>query len=72
MNLNVLIIEALQFKSHPSHLSVDQALQWIKYLQPKQAILTHMDRSLDYNEVINYLPPHVKPAYQGLIFEADA
>ncbi|WP_455482518.1 MBL fold metallo-hydrolase [Bartonella sp. B35(2025)] len=69
MNLDVLIIEALQFESHPSHLSVDQALEWIKYLKPKQAILTHMDRSLDYNEAVNYLPPHVKPAYQGLIFE---
>ncbi|BBL53405.1 phosphoribosyl 1,2-cyclic phosphodiesterase [Bartonella quintana] len=69
MNLEVLIIEALQFESHPSHLSVDQALQWIKYLKPKQAILTHMDRSLDYNEVINYVPAYVKPAYQGLTFE---
>ncbi|WP_336279277.1 MBL fold metallo-hydrolase [Bartonella sp. CB175] len=69
MNLDVLIIEALQFESHASHLSVDQALQWIKYLKPKQAILTHMDRSLDYNELINYIPPHIKPAYQGLTFE---
>ncbi|CAF26099.1 MBL fold metallo-hydrolase [Bartonella quintana] len=71
MNLEVLIIEALQFESHPSHLSVDQALQWIKYLKPKQAILTHMDRSLDYNEVINYVPAYVKPAYQGLTFETN-
>ncbi|KEC55092.1 MBL fold metallo-hydrolase [Bartonella koehlerae] len=72
MNLDVLIIEALQFKSHPSHLSVDQALQWIKYLKSQKAILTHMDRSLDYNEVINYLPSHIKPAYQGLVFETEA
>ncbi|UNE53420.1 MBL fold metallo-hydrolase [Bartonella machadoae] len=72
MNLDVLIIEALQFGSHPSHFSVDQALQWIKYLKPKQAILTHMDRSLDYNKLLNYIPSYVKPAYQGLIFETDA
>ncbi|WP_455480026.1 MBL fold metallo-hydrolase [Bartonella sp. B23] len=71
MNLDVLIIEALQFESHPSHFSVDQALHWIKHLKPKRAILTHMDRSLDYNEVLNYVPSHVKPAYQGLIFETD-
>ncbi|WP_455477555.1 MBL fold metallo-hydrolase [Bartonella sp. B41] len=71
MNLDVLIIEALQFESHASHLSVDQALKWIKYLKPKQAILTHMDRFLDYDEVINYVPSYVKPGYQGLIFETD-
>lgn len=71
MDLDVLIIEALQFKSHPSHFSVDQALQWIEYLMPKQAILTHMDRSLDYNKVINYVPSYVKPAYQGFTFETD-
>ncbi|MBX4335749.1 MBL fold metallo-hydrolase [Bartonella raoultii] len=71
MNLDVLIIEALQFETHPSHLSVDQALQWIEYLKPKKALLTHMDRSLDYNKVINYVPSYVKPAYQGLTFEID-
>ncbi|WP_336276807.1 MBL fold metallo-hydrolase [Bartonella sp. CB178] len=69
MNLDVLIIEALQFEPHPSHLSVDQALQWIEYLKPKRAILTHMDRSLDYAKVESYTPSHVKPAYQGLIFD---
>lgn len=72
MNLDVLIIEALQFETHPSHLSVDQALEWIEYLKPKQAILTHMDRSLDHDKIVNYIPSHVKPAYQGLIFETNA
>ncbi|AGF74528.1 PhnP protein [Bartonella australis AUST/NH1] len=71
MNLDVLIIGALQFKPHLSHFSVDQALHWIEYLKPKQAILTHMDDSLDYNDVVNYVPSHVKPAYQGLILETN-
>ncbi|WP_019223326.1 MBL fold metallo-hydrolase [Bartonella rattaustraliani] len=71
MGLDVLIIEALQFEVHPNHFCVDQALEWIKYLNPKQAILTHMDRSLDYDKVVNYVPSYVKPAYQGLIFETD-
>ncbi|KEG19689.1 MBL fold metallo-hydrolase [Bartonella bacilliformis] len=72
MNLDVLIIDALQFKPHPSHFSVDQALYWINYLKPKRAILTHMDNSLDYNDVIKYVPPHIEPAYQGLNFEIEA
>ncbi|AQX30683.1 MBL fold metallo-hydrolase [Bartonella schoenbuchensis] len=71
MDLDVLIIDSLQFKPHPSHFSVDQALHWIKYLKPKRAILTHMDNSLDYNDVLNYVPPNVEPAYQGLTFETN-
>ncbi|MCZ2328262.1 MBL fold metallo-hydrolase [Bartonella sp. F02] len=71
MNLDVLIIDALQFQPQPNHFSVDQALHWIKYLKPKQAILTHMDSSLDYNDLLNYVPPYVKPAYQGLTFETN-
>ncbi|WP_102830238.1 MBL fold metallo-hydrolase [Bartonella bovis] len=68
-NLDVLIIDSLQFKPHSSHFSVDQALHWIEYLKPKRAILTHMDNSLDYNDVLNYVPLNVEPAYQGLTFE---
>ncbi|ALE03782.1 MBL fold metallo-hydrolase [Bartonella ancashensis] len=71
MNLDVLIIDALQFKPHVSHFSVDQALHWINYLKPKKAILTHMDNSLDYDEVMKYVPSNVEPAYQGLTFETD-
>ncbi|MCZ2204267.1 MBL fold metallo-hydrolase [Bartonella sp. A05] len=72
MNLDVLIIDALQFKPHSSHFSVDQALHWIEYLKPKRAILTHMSGSLDYDDVVNYVPSHVEPAYQGLTFETRA
>ncbi|EJF90204.1 MBL fold metallo-hydrolase [Bartonella melophagi] len=71
MDLDVLIIDSLQFKPHPSHFSVDQALHWINYLKPKRAILTHMDNSLDYNDVLNYVPPNVEPAYQGLTFKTN-
>lgn len=71
INLDVLIIDALQFKPHSSHFSVDQALHWIEHLKPKRAILTHMSCSLDYDYVLNYVPPHVEPAYQGLTFEMD-
>lgn len=68
-NLDVLIIDALQFKPHISHFSIEQALYWIEYLKPKRAILTHMDASLDYDHVLSSVPKHVEPAYQGLVFE---
>ncbi|WP_244618041.1 MBL fold metallo-hydrolase [Rhizobium sp. RU35A] len=71
-SLDVLIIDALQYRPHPSHLSLEQALDWIERLKPKRAILTHMHIPLDYQTVMAETPAHVEPAYDGLSFELDA
>ena len=70
-DLGVLIIDALQYKYHPSHLSLEQALGWIDRLAPKRAILTHMHTPLDYEVVMRNTPAHVEPAFDGLSFEVD-
>ncbi|MCX8997658.1 MBL fold metallo-hydrolase [Rhizobiaceae bacterium BDR2-2] len=64
--LDLLIIDALQYKRHPSHLSLEQALEWIERLAPQRAVLTHMHTPLDYETVMGETPPHVEPAYDGL------
>lgn len=69
--LDMLIIDALQYTRHPSHLSVKQALDWITRLDAKRAILTHMHIPLDYQTVMDETPDHVEPAYDGLSFEID-
>jgi phosphoribosyl 1,2-cyclic phosphate phosphodiesterase len=67
--LDVWIVDALRPRPHPSHLSVGQALQWIDRFQPKRAILTHMHGDLDYETLRKELPPHVEPAYDGMVIE---
>jgi phosphoribosyl 1,2-cyclic phosphate phosphodiesterase len=69
--LDTLIIDSLQYKPHPSHLSVDQALWWIEKLDPKRAYLTHMHVPLDYETVANETPERVEPCYDGLTFEIE-
>lgn len=64
--LDVLILDALRWTSHPSHFSVDQALEWIARLAPGRAILTHMHIDLDYRILKARLPEHVEPAYDGM------
>lgn len=71
-NLDVLIIDALQYRTHPSHFSVDEAVEWSQKLGAKRVILTHMHIPLDYDEVSKYTPENVEPAYHGLTFEVDA
>ncbi|MFC0245292.1 MBL fold metallo-hydrolase [Falsochrobactrum ovis] len=71
-NADVMIIDALQYKPHPSHFSLGQALEWIEELKPKRAILTHMHVPLDYEIVMRETPDHVEPGYDGLSFEIPA
>jgi phosphoribosyl 1,2-cyclic phosphate phosphodiesterase len=68
-NLDVLIIDALQYRAHPSHLSLSQAVTWIERLAPKRALLTHMHIPLDYAAVMNETPDHVEPGYDGQVVE---
>ena len=70
-DLDVWIVDALRFTPHPSHFSVKQALEWIKRLQPKRAILTHMTTDLDYEALRRELPAGVEPAYDNMVIDFD-
>ncbi|MGI9400044.1 MAG: MBL fold metallo-hydrolase [Rhizobiaceae bacterium] len=68
-NLDVWIVDALQYRAHVSHFSLGEALEWIDKLKPKRSILTHMHIPLDYDAVMAETPDHVVPAYDGLTLE---
>jgi phosphoribosyl 1,2-cyclic phosphate phosphodiesterase len=72
-DLDVWIVDALRYRPHPSHFSLDDALAWIERLKPRRAILTNLHADLDYEAVRKAVPPHVEPAFDGMTFEiADA
>ncbi len=64
--LDVLIIDALQYRPHRSHFSLEEAVQWIEKLQPSRAILTHMHTPLDFETVMAETPDLIEPAYDGM------
>jgi len=68
-DLDVWIVDALRYRPHPSHFSVDDALAWIGRLKPRRAILTNLHADLDYEELYEKLPANVEPAYDGLTVE---
>jgi phosphoribosyl 1,2-cyclic phosphate phosphodiesterase len=70
-DLDVLIVDALQYKTHPSHFSLGEALEWIEQLKPRQTYLTHMHVPLDYDTVARETPNHVTPAHDMLAFEFE-
>lgn len=63
---DVWVIDALRYRPHPSHLSVEEALAWIDRIKPRRAILTNLHTDLDYEALKAHLPPHVEPAFDGL------
>jgi phosphoribosyl 1,2-cyclic phosphate phosphodiesterase len=67
--LDLLVIDALQYKTHPSHFSLGQALEWIDRLRPRRSVLTHMHVPLDYETVMNETPQNVEPGCDGLVRE---
>ena len=68
-NLQYLIIDALRYAPHPSHTNVEKTLGWIKFLKPKNAILTNMHNDLDYHILNSQTPENVVPAFDGFNFE---
>jgi len=68
-HLEVWIVDALRYRPHPSHFSLDDALRWIGRLKPRRAILTNLHSDLDYEAVRNAVPPNVEPAFDGMTLE---
>ncbi len=68
-NLDLWIVDALRYTSHPTHLSVPETLDLILQLRPRRAILTNLSNELDYAELCKSLPENVEPAYDGMRVE---
>lgn len=54
---------------HPTHANLERTLQWIKFVKPCRAILTHMNFETDYDEMARACPDGVEPGYDGMVIE---
>ena len=66
-NLDTLILGALRYKPHPTHLHVEAAVNVAQQLKPGRTFLTHMAHDLDYDTLSQWLPKDVEPAHDGLV-----
>lgn len=64
--LDLLIIDGLRHKPHPSHLTITQASDIAKEINAKQTLLTHMSHDIEYEELNSTLPNGIQLAYDGL------
>jgi phosphoribosyl 1,2-cyclic phosphate phosphodiesterase len=64
--VDVLVLDALQAKKHPTHLTIDEALAVVRELRPRETWFTHMSHQVRHEEVNATLPSGVRLAHDGL------
>lgn len=69
--LECWIVDALRRRPHPTHAHLDLALEWIGRANPARAVLTDMHIDLDHATLEAELPPHVRPAHDGMVISYD-
>lgn len=67
--LDVLVLDALRRRPHPTHFCVDGALEVVRRLQPRRTFFTHIAHDLGHAETCASLPEGVSLAYDGLVIE---
>ena len=66
-NLDILVINALRIEPHLSHFNLEEALDFIKLVNPKKAYLTHISHHLGFHDIVEKsLPDNVEIAYDQL------
>jgi phosphoribosyl 1,2-cyclic phosphate phosphodiesterase len=69
--VNVLILDALRHRPHPTHLTIAQAVEVAHQLKPKLTLLTHMCHEVEHAATERDLPADVRLAYDGLQIEVE-
>jgi phosphoribosyl 1,2-cyclic phosphate phosphodiesterase len=67
--LDVLFLDALRRRAHPTHTTLEQAVALVDELKPRRAYFTHMCHDLGHASTEVELPPHIRLAYDGLEIE---
>jgi phosphoribosyl 1,2-cyclic phosphate phosphodiesterase len=65
--LDVLILNALRFEPHLTHLNIEEAIAVCNSLKPGICYLTHISHELGMHEEVNaMLPDNIRLGYDGL------
>jgi phosphoribosyl 1,2-cyclic phosphate phosphodiesterase len=69
--LDVLFLDALRYKPHPTHSTVDRSVKTVEKLAPRRAFFTHISHDLAHERTEGLLPPRVRLAFDGLEIQVE-
>ena len=71
LGLEVLVLNALWWRPHPTHLSIAEAVETAQALGARRTYLTHLTHETGHAELERQLPDGILPAYDGLRVEVS-
>ncbi len=69
--LDILFLDALRHKPHPTHSTVEQSLKIAEAVKPRRTFFTHICHDLPHQATNAALPPDVRLAYDGMKLEFE-
>lgn len=63
---DILVVDCLRREPHPTHANLAMALELAEKTGARCAILTHLDKSMDYASLSREVPSHVLVGYDGM------
>jgi phosphoribosyl 1,2-cyclic phosphate phosphodiesterase len=69
LGLDVLVLNALWWRPHPTHMSIPEAIDTARSLGARRTYLTHLTHETSHAELEAKLPAGILPAYDGLTVE---
>ena len=70
-HLDVLVLDALRRKPHPTHFSLEQAVATARRLGARQTYFTHIAHDLAHAATCAELPEGMTLAHDGLVVEVE-
>ncbi len=67
--VHTLVLNALWWRSHPTHLSIDEAVAAARAIGANRTYLTHLTHETGHADLLARLPATIQPAYDGLTVE---
>lgn len=65
-DLDLLVIDALRDRPHPTHFTVAQAVEAAQKIGARRTLLTHLCHEVGHSALLARLPETIEPAYDGL------
>jgi len=69
--LDVLFLDGLRHKPHPTHSTVENSIRIANETKAKRVFFTHICHDLPHQETNAALPPHVRLSYDGMRLEFE-